>query len=89
MSIASAADIVHIWEESGHPVRLGWRGRRYRVLAARPVRSRAVTDALTHPADYLIGWTLAAHPEDDASAILSMNVRRSAASWMLLDVVPA
>jgi hypothetical protein len=38
VSVAATADTVHMWTESGTPVRLGWRGGRYRVITASSIR---------------------------------------------------
>lgn len=89
MRIAPAADIVHIWTDSGTPIRLVWREHRYRVSAAEPVRSAAVHDALTHPAERLIGWSIVAIADMDPSEVRSMQLQSVGTGWVLVDVDPA
>lgn len=88
MSIAPAADIVHIWSDSGTPSRLVWRDRRYRVVAAEPVRSRTTHDALTHPAERLIGWSVVAIADQEPSDVQSMQLQSVGTGWVLVDVDP-
>lgn len=91
MSIAPAADIVHLWADAGIPSRLVWRGRRYRVITAEPVRQVAPHDSLTHPAEQLVGWVLVAAAEKAPSDVRALQLRRAAgaAGWILVDVDPA
>jgi hypothetical protein len=89
MSIAPAADIVHIWTDSGTPNRLVWRDHRYRVIAAEPVRSSATHDALTHPAERLVGWSVVAIADQDSSEVRSMQLQSVGTGWVLVDVDPA
>jgi hypothetical protein len=89
MSIAPAADIVHIWTDSGTPNRLVWRDHRYRVIAAEPVRSTTVHDALTHPAERLVGWSVVAVSDQDPSEVCSMQLQSVGAGWVLTGVDPA
>jgi len=89
MSIAPAADIVHIWTESGTPNRLVWRDHRYRVIAAEPVRSPTVHDALTHQAERLVGWSVVAVSDQDPSEVRSMHLQSVGTGWVLTDVDPA
>lgn len=89
MSIAPAADIVHIWTDSGTPTRLVWRDHRYRILAAEPVRASATHDALTHPAERLIGWSIVAIADQDSSEVRSMQLQSVGTGWVLVDVDPA
>lgn len=86
MSIAPAADIVHIWTDSGTPNRLVWHDHRYRVIAAEPVRSSAVHDALTHPAERLVGWSIVAISDQNPSEVRSMKLQSVGAGWVLVDV---
>lgn len=89
MSIAPAADIVHIWTDSGAPNRLVWRDRRYRVIAAEAVRSAIVHDALTHPAERLVGWSIVAVSDRDPSEVRTMQLQSVGTGWVLIDVDPA
>jgi hypothetical protein len=89
MSIAHAADIVHIWTDSGTPNRLVWRDHRYRVIAAEPVRSTAMHDALTHPAGRLVGRTVVAISDQNSSKIRPMQLQAAGTGWVLVDVDPA
>lgn len=86
MSIAPAADMVHIWTDSGTPKRLIWRDHRYRVPAAEPVRSTTVHDALTHPAERLVGWSVVAISDQDPSEIHTMQLQSIGTGWVLIDV---
>ncbi len=89
MSIAPAADIVHIWTDSGTPNRLVWRDHRYKVIAADPVRSTTAHDALTHPVERLVGWSVVAVSDQDPSEVRSMQLQSVGAGWVLIDVDPA
>jgi hypothetical protein len=89
MSIAPAADIVHIWTESGTPNRLVWRDNRYRVIAAEPVKSSTTHDALTHPVDRLVGWSVVAVSDQDSFEIRPMQLQSVDTGWVLVDVDPA
>jgi len=89
MSIAPAADIVHIWTDSGTPNRLVWREHRYRVIAAEPVRATTVHDALTHPAERLVGWSVVVVSDQDPSEVRSMQLQFVGSGWVLIDVDPA
>lgn len=89
MSIAPAADIIHIWTDSGTPNRLVWRDHRYRVIAADPVRSTTVHDALTHPVERLVGWSVVAISDQDPSEVRFMQLQSFGTGWVLIDVDPA
>lgn len=91
MSIAPAADIVHLWADAGTPVRLVWAGRGYRVVTAEPLRAPAHDDQLTHPVQHLTGWVLVAAAEDDPAELRTLQLQRTAGSggWLLVDVDPA
>ncbi|MGN6761443.1 MAG: hypothetical protein ACTHJI_08980 [Leifsonia sp.] len=89
MSIAPAADIVHVWTDSGTPNRLVWRDHRYRVIAAETVRSTPVHDALTHPVERLVGWFVVAVSDQDPSEVRTMQLQCVGAGWVLIDVDPA
>lgn len=89
MSIAPAADIVHIWTDSGTPSRLVWSDRRYRIVAAEPVRSATVHDALTHPVERLVGWLIVAVSDQDPSEVRSMQLQSVGTGWVLIEVEPA
>lgn len=66
-----------------------WRDRRYRVVAAEPVRSTTVHDALTHPAERLVGWPVVAISDQDPSEVRSMHLQSVGPGWVLIDVDPA
>jgi len=89
MGIAPAANIVHIWTDSGTPNRLVWRDHRYRVIAADPVRTPATHDALTHPAERLVGWSIVAISDQDRSDVRSMQLQSVGTGWVLVDIDPA
>ncbi|ANF31943.1 hypothetical protein A0130_09880 [Leifsonia xyli] len=89
MSIAPTADIVHLWTDSGTPTRLVWQQRRYRVVAAEPIRATVSHDALTHPAERLIGWSLVVAADLDHADVRVMQVRPTGREWLLADVDPA
>lgn len=89
MSIAPTADIVHLWTDSGTPTRLVWHDRRYRVVAAEPIRATVAHDAPTHPAERLIGWSLAAAADHDPAHVRVMQVHSAGTGWVLVDVDPA
>lgn len=89
MSIAPTADIVHVRTDSGTPIRLVWHQRRYRVVAAEPIRTTVAHDALTHPAERLIGWSLVVAAGLDPVDERVMQVRRAGAGWVLVRVDPA
>lgn len=86
MSIAPTADIVHLWTDSGTPTRLVWHDRRYRVVAAEPIRTTVVHDALTHPAERLGGWSLVAAADHDPADVRVMQVRSAGSGWLLVDL---
>lgn len=88
MSIAPA-DIVHLWEAGGSPVRLAWRGWRYRIASALPVPSSSLHDALTHAAQRLTGWIVTAQLDDHPETVVAMRVQRAGAGWILVRVQPA
>ncbi|MFJ3395303.1 hypothetical protein [Leifsonia aquatica] len=88
MSIAPAADIVHLWDDAGVPARLVWAGRRYRVTRADPVRRSSHHDALTHPAEQLVGWALVAFAEANPAEMRALQLQRAGAGWVLVDVDP-
>lgn len=89
MSVAPAADIVQIWTDSGTLNRLVWRGRRYRVVAAHLVRASNVHDALTHPAEWVVGWSVVAFSDQDPSEVRSIRLQSVGTGWMLIDIDPA
>lgn len=89
MSIAPAADIVHLWMEQGSPVRLVWAGHRYRTVGAEPIRFTVPHDALTHPAERLVGWSVIARSERESADVRVLQVRRGGSGWILVDVDPA
>lgn len=89
MNIAPTADIVHFWTDAGTPTRLVWRDRRYRVVAAQPIRTTVVHDALTHPAERLMGWSLVAAADRDPADVRVMRVHSAGTGWLLVDVDPA
>ncbi|WP_157694689.1 MULTISPECIES: hypothetical protein [unclassified Leifsonia] len=57
MSIAPAADIIHVWTEHGTPTRLFWAGNRYRVVGAEQIRTAPAQDApwRTWPSNCRVG----------------------------------
>jgi hypothetical protein len=89
MSIAPTADIVHLWMEQGAPVRLVWAGHRYRAVGAEPIRSAVDHDALTHPAERLVGWSVIGRSEHDLTDVRVFQLQRQGAGWILVDVDPA
>ncbi|WP_313540304.1 hypothetical protein [Leifsonia aquatica] len=89
MSLAATADIVHLWTEGDAPVRLGWGGRRYRILAATPVRSVVGHDSLTHPAERLIGWDVLAQLDDGADEKLRIGLRSFGVGWVIATTATA
>lgn len=89
MSIAPAADIVQIWTDSGTPTRLVWRDHRYRIIAAEPVRSSATHDALTRPAERLIGWSVVVIADQEPCDVRSMQLKSVGTGWVLVDLDPA
>ncbi|UAJ78851.1 hypothetical protein IT072_16725 [Leifsonia sp. ZF2019] len=90
MSIAPAADIVHLWDDAGVPTRLVWAGRRYRILTADPVRDPAYDAALTHPVARLAGWAVVAAAEANLAEVCALQLQRGAGGtgWLLVDVDP-
>ncbi|TDQ02299.1 MULTISPECIES: hypothetical protein [unclassified Leifsonia] len=86
MSIAPAADIVHVWTDSGTLDRLVWRDRRYRIVAAEPIRATVIHEALTQPAERLIGWSLVAAGEQEPSEVRMMQIQSTGSGWALVDV---
>lgn len=89
MSIAPTADIVHLWMEQGAPVRLVWAGHRYRTIGAEPIRSPVDHDALTHPTERLVGWSMIGRSEHDPTDVRVFQLQRQGAGWILIDVDPA
>ena len=89
MSIAPAADIVHLWMEQGTPVRLVWGGHRYRAVGAEAIRTAVDHDALTHPAEHLVGWSVIGRSERDPADVRMFQLQRHGAGWVLVDVDPA
>lgn len=89
MSIAPAADIVHLWMEQGSPVRLVWAGHRYRTIGAEPIRAAVPHDALTHPAERLVGWSVIGRSEQDPAGVRVFQLHRRGSGWVLVDVDPA
>ncbi|MEV8213990.1 hypothetical protein [Leifsonia sp. NPDC077715] len=89
MSIAPAAHIVHLWTDSGTPARLVWHDRRYRVVAAEPLRTTVAHDALTHPAERLVGWSLVAAADHDPAHMRLIEVHSAGTGWVLVHVDPA
>lgn len=88
ISIAPAVDIVHVWMEQGTPARLVWAGVRYRAVSASPIRVAAHHDALTHPGEHLVGWSVIAQREHDAADTRVFQLQRHSAGWILVDVDP-
>ena len=89
MSIAPAADIVHLWMEQGAPIRLVWAGHRYRAVSAEAIRAAADHDALTHPAERLVGWAVIGRNEHDPADVRLFQMQRHGAGWILVDIDPA
>jgi hypothetical protein len=89
MSIAPAADIVHLWMDQGSPVRLVWAGHRYRTIGVKPIRAAVPHDALTHPAERLMGWSVIGRSERHPADIRVFQVHRHGSGWVLVDVDPA
>jgi hypothetical protein len=89
MSLAPAADIVHLWTDSGTPTRLVWRQRRYRIAAAEPIRAIVAHAALTRRAERLIGWSLVVTADLDPADVRVMQVRSTGGQWVLTGVDPA
>ncbi|MFP3467596.1 hypothetical protein [Leifsonia sp. SIMBA_070] len=89
MSIAPAADIIHVWTEHGTPIRLVWAGNRYRVVGAEPIRITAVHDVLTRPAEQLVGWSVIARAERNRTDLRIFRLQRHGAGWVLIDLDPA
>ena len=89
MSIAPAADIVHLWMEQGAPVRLVWGGHRYRAVTAEAIRAAVPHDALTYPAEYLVGWSVIGRSEQDPADVRVFRLQRLGVGWILVDVDPA
>jgi hypothetical protein len=89
MSIAPATDVVHLWMEQGAPVRLVWAGHRYRAVTAEAIRAAVGHDALTHPAEHLVGWSVIGRSERDPADVRVFQLQRQGAGWILVDVDPA
>ncbi|WP_431246423.1 hypothetical protein [Leifsonia xyli] len=89
MSIAPTTEIVHLWTDSGTPTRLVWRQRRYRVVAADPISTTVAHDALTHPAERLVGWSLVVASDLDPADVRVIQVRCAGAGWVLVRIDPA
>ena len=89
MSIAPAADIIHVWTEHGTPIRLVWAGNRYRVAGAEQIRTTGTHDALTHPAEQLPGWSVIGRAEQDPADVRVFGVQRQGAGWVLITFDPA
>jgi hypothetical protein len=89
MSATATVDLVHLWERTGIPDRLVWAGTRYRVITADPVTRPVDHDALTHPVDRLTGWAIVAAAEDDPTAVCALQLERTRAGWVVVDVDPA
>ena len=89
MSIAPATDVVHLWMEQGAPVRLVWAGHRYRAVTAEAIRAAVAHDALTHPAERLVGWSVIGRSERDPADVRVFQLQRQGAGWILVDVDPA
>jgi hypothetical protein len=87
MSVLHAADVVTVWTEQHKPVRMVWRGTRYRVTdTPTPLRGEAVLhDALTHPLSPFVGWRFQASDESDPARVVIVDVaRRAGGRWELL-----
>lgn len=81
MSIAPAADIVHVWTDAGAPVRLVWAARQFRVVAADELHHRPLADA--HPA----GWALVVVAEADPAEVRALQIQPGTGnSWRVVDV---
>jgi len=89
MSIAPTADIVHLWTDSGTPTRFVWHQRRYRVIAAEHLRASVAQDALTHPAERLVGWSLVGAADQNPTDVRVMRVRSAGSGWVRANVGPA
>lgn len=85
MSVITPPVEVPVWIEGGVPVRLVWRGRRFRVTD-RPTPLREVVSAvgITHPLEPLVGWRFQGTAEDGDSRIF--DVRTRGRSWELVAV---
>lgn len=89
MSIAPAADIVHVWMEQGSPVRLVWAGNRYRTVGAEAIRTAVAHDALRHPAEQLVGRSVIGRGERYPADVRVFQLQRHGTGWVLVDVDPA
>ena len=86
MSIAPAADIVHLWMEQGAPVRLVWACHRYRAVTAELIRAAVDHDAFTPPAEHLVGWSVIGRSEQNPADVRVFQLQRHGAGWILVDV---
>jgi hypothetical protein len=78
--IAHRADPVTLWNAAGVPVRLIWKGQRYRVSdRPTPIRESVDVPALTHPLERLVGYRMQITGEDGNSVVVDVHLRPAGA----------
>ncbi|MGO4535162.1 hypothetical protein [Leifsonia sp. 2MCAF36] len=63
-----------------------WAGRRYRAVTAEALRTAVAHDALTHPAEHLVGWSVTGRSEQDPADLRVFQLQRHDVGWILVDV---
>ncbi|MFJ8896584.1 hypothetical protein ACIRCZ_18520 [Leifsonia sp. NPDC102414] len=81
MSIAPAADIVHVWTDAGAPARLVWAGRRFRVVAAVELHQHSPLEEARST-----GWALVVVAEADPAEVRALQVQPGTGdTWCVVD----
>ncbi len=83
MIALASRNLVALWFVDDRPVRMVWRGVRYRVT---DVPTRLTEDvfhpALTHPAERFVGWRFQGTSSDGVTRVF--DVRKVGDDWELL-----
>lgn len=85
----SIADPATVWEQNGAPVRLVFRGERWRVVDIPTPLTRepdVIPDGLTHPPTRHIGWRLRARSESGTA--ITVDLVRSGDGWTVGPIQP-
>ncbi len=78
------SELVAVWTERGVPVRLVWRGIRFRVSdTPTPLRGATLHPALTHPLESLVGWRFQGTADSGESFVFDVHGSADA-GWQLV-----
>lgn len=81
MTTLLAAEPVTVWTERGKPVRVVWRGQRFRVSdVPTPIHEAALHALITHPLERLVGCRFQGTNELGESHVFDVQIF-SSGTW--------